>query len=166
VSSVIYCYIVVNTDWTPHAINMAILSKEINQVEVRIRRHPENTYFDEYIKVGDREKTDATSCDRYIIPELGEMYTIEVTLRRGYNFGNSKSVSAALFLPGVARPISRTVIWPPKDYENFTDEDIKIELTYAERVKVNGLDISGARLAFRGVSIGIILASLSFKGFC
>jgi hypothetical protein len=59
-------------------IIMAILSQQINQVEVRIRRHPQNTYFDEYVKVGDREKTDATSCNRYIIPEPGQMYTIEL----------------------------------------------------------------------------------------
>ncbi len=138
---------------------MAILSNEINQVEVRIRRHPEKTYFNEYVKVGDREKTDATSCDRYTIPEPGQMYTIEVKLKRGYNFESSNRVKATLRLPRVASPISALAIHPPEDYENFTSVDITIHLTYAERVRLNGYDISGPRLAFREISIGI---SLSF----
>jgi hypothetical protein len=133
---------------------MAILSKEINQVEVRIRRHPENTYFDEYVKVGDREKTDATACDRYIIPEVGQMYTIEVTLKRGYNFGNTNAVRASLHLPGGTRAISAKSIFPPKDYDDFTEEDLTIHLTYAKRVRVGGRSISGARFVFHKVSIG------------
>jgi hypothetical protein len=143
---------------------MAILSKEINQVEVRIRRHPENTYFDEYVKVGDREKADATSCDRYIIPEIGQMYTIEVTLKRGYNFGNSNAVKASLHLPGVTQAISAISIFPPKDYDDFTEEDLTIHLTYAERVRIGGCNISGARLVFHKVSIGNSVSFSSNKG--
>jgi hypothetical protein len=111
---------------------MAILSLGPNKVEVCIRRHPQNTSFDEYVKVGDREKTDATSCDRYIIPEPGQIYTIEVTLKRGYNFGKADCVSASLCLLGVAKPISALQIRPPNDYENFTKEDIKVYLTYVK----------------------------------
>jgi hypothetical protein len=134
---------------------MAILSQQINEVEVRIRRHPQNTYFDEYVKVGDREKTDATLCNRYIIPEPGQMYTIEVTLKRGYNFGNAGHVSASLCLPGVENPISTLQIRPPNDYKNFTKEDLKFHLSYVERVRVDGRSVSGARLVFCEVSIGI-----------
>jgi hypothetical protein len=137
---------------------MAILSLGPNKVEVRIRRHPQNTSFDEYVKVGDREKTDATSCDRYIIPEPGQIYTIEVTLKRGYNFGKADCVSASLCLLGVAKPISALQIRPPNDYENFTKEDLKVHLTYVKRVRVDGHSISGARLVFGEVSIGISVA--------
>lgn len=137
---------------------MAILSLGLNKVEVCIRRHPQNTYFDEYVKVGDREKTDATSCSRYIIPEPGQMYTIEVTLKRGYNFGNAGSVRASLCLPGVAKPISALQIRPPNDYENFIKEDLKVRLTYVKRVRGDGGSISGARLVWGEVSIGISVA--------
>ncbi|KAH8750395.1 hypothetical protein BGZ57DRAFT_959212 [Hyaloscypha finlandica] len=132
---------------------MAILSLGPNTVKVCIRRHPQNTYFNEYVKIGDQEKTDATSCNRYIIPEPGQMYTIEVTLKRGYNFGNAGSVSASLCLPGVAKPISALQIRPPNDYKNFIKEDLKVHLTYIKRVRVDGRSISGARLVFGEVSI-------------
>jgi len=137
---------------------MAILSLGPNTVKVCIRRHPQNTYFNEYVKIGDQEKTDATSCNRYIIPEPGQMYTIEVTLKRGYNFGNAGSVSASLCLPGVAKPISALQIRPPNDYKNFIKEDLKVHLTYIKRVRVDGRSISGARLVFGEVSIGISVA--------
>jgi hypothetical protein len=133
---------------------MAILSQEFNQVEVRIRRHPQNTYFDEYVKVGDREKANATSCDRYIIPEPGQVYTIEVTLKKGYHFGNWSRVSAALFLPGVKKLISGGVFFPPSDKE-FTEENMSVSMACTSRtLPVNGRVLSGSRFAFRTMEIG------------
>ena len=86
------------------------------------------------------------------------MYTIEVTLKRGYNFGNAGHVSASLCLPGVEKPISTLQIRPPNDYKNFTKEDLKFHLSYVERVRVDGRSVSGARLVFCEVSIGISVA--------
>jgi hypothetical protein len=132
---------------------MAILSQKLNQVEVRIRRHPQKTYFDEYVKVGDREKTNATSSDRYIIPEPGQMYTVEVTLKKGYHFGNWSRVSADLFLPGVKNPISSEVLRPPSD-KDFAEEDITVSMAYSGSLNVNGRVLSGSRFAFRTMEIG------------
>jgi len=132
---------------------MAILSQEFNQVEVRVRRHPQNTYFDEYVKVGDREKTNAASCDRYIVPEPGQMYTIEVTLKKGYHFGNWSRVGAGLFLPGVNKPISLGMLRPPSD-KDFAEEDITLSMAYARSLLVKDRVLSGSRFAFRTMKIG------------
>lgn len=59
---------------------------------VRIKRYSEKTYFDEYIKSGDRETSWDTSCDRYIIDEDGVRYSVEVTLEPSKLFG-PRSVS-------------------------------------------------------------------------
>jgi hypothetical protein len=81
-----------------------------NEVEVRIKRWPENTYFEEHIKIGDREKVNATSCDRYIVPEPGTQYYIEVVLKAGYNF-NCQEVQVELFFPGVKKEVSKLRIY-------------------------------------------------------
>jgi hypothetical protein len=79
---------------------MAILKERGDQYEVRIKRYPEGTYFDEYVKNGERDKSSAKKCDRYIIGESGVKYTIEVTLRNGFNFGKYDRVHVQLFFPG------------------------------------------------------------------
>ena len=79
---------------------MAILKSGNDEYEVRIKRYPEKTYFDEYVKTGDREESSATSCDRYIVGEDGVRYTIEVTLKKGFSFGDYEVVRARLYIPG------------------------------------------------------------------
>src|SRR6187402_1243823 len=135
---------------------MAILSKEINQVEVRIKRHPGNTFFKEYVKVGDRENPDATSCNRYIVPEPGAMFTVEVTLKRGYQFGNCRAVRALLYLDGHEKDISRLNIFRPPDCnrDGFLEQDLTVELAYASNIEVNGRNMSGSRFTFREISVG------------
>jgi hypothetical protein len=87
-------------DFTVLAFNMAILKSGNDEYEVRIKRYPEKTYFDEYVKTGHREKSSATSCDRYIIGEDGVRYTIEVTLKKGFDFEDFKIVRAKLYILG------------------------------------------------------------------
>jgi hypothetical protein len=60
---------------------MAILKSGNDEYEVRIKRYLEKTYFDEYIKTGEREKKAATTCKRYIVGGDGVRYTTEVTLK-------------------------------------------------------------------------------------
>lgn len=133
---------------------MAILSKEINQVEVRIKRYPEGTYFDEYIKVGDREKRDATTCERYIIPEPGVTYTIEVTLKKGYQFGKCNDVTASLRLSGSPTVIACGYIGAPQDESEYLEKDLVKDVEFTDIIQVGGRKISGARLAFRQISVG------------
>jgi hypothetical protein len=53
---------------------MAILKSGNDEYEVRIKRYPEKTYFDEYIKTVEREKKAATTCKRYIVGGDGVRY--------------------------------------------------------------------------------------------
>ena len=96
---------------------MAILKCGNDEYEVRIKRYPEKTYFDEYVKTGDREKSSATSCDRYIVGEDGVRYTIEVTLKKGFTFGEFE-----VFGPNSTfrdtKDSSPKKMWRPEDFED------------------------------------------------
>jgi hypothetical protein len=82
------------------------------------------------------------------------MYTIEVTLKRGYHFGNWSRVVAGLFLPGVNKLISRGTFFPQRDKE-FTEEDMSVSMACTTRtIPVNGRVLSGSRFAFRTMEIG------------
>jgi hypothetical protein len=144
---------------------MAILSKEMNQVEICIRRYPEKTYFDEYVKVGDREKKNATSCERYIIPEPGKIYEIKVTLRKGYQFGNCNSVMILLLLPGFEEPVSIRSIHRPRECEQgeVLKEDKTVHLSYTHKLPVNGILLTGSRLCFQGLTLGTYILLLAYS---
>jgi hypothetical protein len=107
---------------------MAVLTEESDQYEVRMKRFPEGTYFDEYVKTGERDKPTATECDRYIIGESGVKYTIEVTLRKGFNFGKFSQIRVMLFFPGSKSSISFIDIFKPSHDEPESSADIIAEL--------------------------------------
>ena len=71
---------------------MAILTEEGNEYEVRIKRVPQGTYFKEYVKIGDREQAESTRCERYIVAEPGQRYEIEVTIKKGFEWGEFEKV--------------------------------------------------------------------------
>ena len=140
---------------------MAILKSGSDEYEVRIKRYPEKTYFDEYVKTGDREEPSATSCDRYIVGEDGVRYTIEVTLKKGFSFGDYGVVRARLFIPGHEVSISENDVHKPEDFENGIKSDMTTELQYAD-VTVEGSKVLGARFGFRSLAIGNFQVFLSF----
>ncbi len=74
---------------------------------------PENTYFDEYVKVDGREKHYGIERKRYIKAEEGALFSIEVTLKPGFDFGNFDRVQAQLFFPGQAGSVSWVDIKKP-----------------------------------------------------
>jgi hypothetical protein len=65
-----------------------VLNREPIEYEIRIKRYPEGTYFEEHVKTevidwyGDNER------ERYIIGESGTKFTVEVTLKKGFYFGD------------------------------------------------------------------------------
>jgi hypothetical protein len=132
---------------------MAILKNGNNEYEVRIKRYPEKTYFDEYVKTGDREEPWAMSCDRYIVGEDGVRYTIEVTLKKRFSFGDYEVVRAKLYIPGHEDSISENDVHKPEDFENGIKSDMTIELQYAD-VTVEGSKVLGARFGFRNLLLG------------
>jgi hypothetical protein len=133
---------------------MAILKSGNDECEIRIKRYPEKTYFDEYVKTKDREESSATSCDRYIIGEDGVKYTIEVTLKKGFRFGDYDVVQAQLFIPGQEKGICSTNIRRPADHEGGIKTDLTKNLEYAD-VTVGGIKVLGARFGLRNLLLGM-----------
>lgn len=134
---------------------MAILTRDESQIEVKIKKHSDETYFEEYVKVGDREKPDATSCERYIVPEPGVTFTIEVTLKKGFVFGKYTVVRAYLYVPGFKQWVARAKTSRPKNHQRGTKEDITLEINPIE-VLFSGQRFEGARLGFKELSIGTV----------
>jgi hypothetical protein len=119
-----------------------------NKYEVRIMRHPENTYFDEYSEVRNREKLNARACTRFMVGEANTTYKIELKLHRGFKFGSFDCVKLRLLLPGPGRVIASSSIHKPADCENGTGEDLITVVEYAV-FKVAGQKVTKARFALR-----------------
>jgi hypothetical protein len=135
---------------------MAILfDVEANEYEVRIKRYPEGTYFEEHVKTERRERDWDQDRERYIIGESGAKFTIEVTLRKGFYFVEYDVVQAQLFLPGRDDSVTRIHINKPSDLDGKrrTTSDIIDQLQYAD-VEIGGKKVLGARFAFRDLVIG------------
>jgi hypothetical protein len=135
---------------------MAIFfDRKANQYEVRIKRYPEGTYFEEHVKTKHREWDWDDDRERYIIGESGALFTIEVTLRKGFYFGKYDAVQALLFLPGRHDSVCHINMYKPSDLKRRqrTTSDIIDELRYAD-VEIDGLKVLGARFTFRDLVIG------------
>ena len=109
---------------------MAILTNGDDKYEVKIKKFPENTYFDEHVKIGEREKPDARSCDRYIVVEDEVKYTIELTLHKGFNFGKYEIVRLKLWYPGEVEEVASISLRKPHGATSVVTEgyegDLKI----------------------------------------
>ena len=146
------------------SFDMAILKDGTDEYEVCIKRHPQKITFEEYVKIGDRPKPDAKSCTRYIVGEEGVTYTVEVTLRKGFIFGDYTRVDAKLCLPGQKDPISSIYIHPPPDtgLHSPTTLDVSKTIEYAD-VELQGRKMLGTRFAFRSLVAGESLFPCTIK---
>lgn len=79
---------------------MAVLFEGPNQYTVRILRRPQDTEFTEFVKIGKREKLDATECERYIVCEPGQAYSVEVTIEKGFRWGAFDEIEIELTFAG------------------------------------------------------------------
>ncbi len=119
-----------------------------DEFEVRIKGYPDGTYFDEYIKLDNREQQGGTARDRYNVGEDGVRYTIEVTLKEGFTFGNFDQVQVQLNVQGQEEEVCvKNIFRPPDNSSDCLEEDITIELQYAGGT-VHGHKLLGARFAF------------------
>src|SRR5690349_18527263 len=127
---------------------MAILSTEQGDAEVRIKRHPDNTYYDEYIKVERKEGDSDENRKRYIVAEPGTKYYIEFKLKNGFDFSDYNLINVFLFFPGRDQAISTLFInAKPEDRPKLKTHLIR-KIQYAN-VEVDGQKLLGARFAFR-----------------
>jgi len=132
---------------------MAILSEEGNEYEVRIQRNRDYTYFEEYVKVGDRERLGALSCERYIVGEPGTSYRIKVIVKKGFKWGNYEAVEAQFGFPGNDDPFASVTLDRQPHSKNRLDEDASIYIDCVN-TKLNGAKIFGGTLSFRSLQIG------------
>jgi len=139
---------------------MAILEEGEDEYEVTIKRHPAGTYFEEHIKIGDREKLGCLTRDRYIVSEAGMAYTIEVRLKKGFNFGVFCMVRAKLFFPGQKENITVINLRRPSSLEKVLNEDMVKNLEFAD-VELNGKKMLGTRFAFRSLIAGSLSLEIS-----
>jgi hypothetical protein len=140
---------------------MAILSGTAdgtNEVEVRVKRYSENTSFEEHVKLGDQEQPCATSCQRYIVPEYGARYYIEVTFKAGYVYTPADhSVKIGLFFPRIEQPVAYCLtpfLGHPSAFPGRLREDYMCNLTESKGLNINGLNARTARFVFEALSIG------------
>jgi hypothetical protein len=142
-------------------VNMAILKEGKDQYEVRIKRCPDETYFDEYIDFENREKPDATRCKRYIIGEEGKRFIVQATLHKGFDFGEYKKVQLQLWLPGMSYPVSSVDIKRP-GYTTKLSVSMSRKLEYTNDVIAIGGQLE-TRFVFRSLEVGKYLVMQSRK---
>ncbi|TGO40014.1 hypothetical protein BHYA_0044g00340 [Botrytis hyacinthi] len=130
---------------------MAILNTSQGEVEVRIKRYPDDTYYDEYIKVEGKEKSTDIKRERYIVAEPDTTYHIEVTLKAGFDFGDHDVIAAYLYFSDGNNLISSIGFWEHK-YTRKLKEDIVKNIQYDD-VEVDGEKVFGARFSFRQIEI-------------
>ncbi|KAG4415213.1 hypothetical protein IFR04_011624 [Cadophora malorum] len=151
---------------------MAILTEHRDKYEVRIKRYPDGTYFDEYEATeprGVNKDRIVNRRNRYIVGEEGTTYTIEVTLHEGFDFGTYSDVHVQLFVPEADGCVCYMNIKKPKSQRESSPDltsseednsnnskyiiakDIVEELQFAD-VKVDGRTILKSRFTFRGLA--------------
>jgi hypothetical protein len=131
---------------------MAILTEGGNKCEVRIKRIPQNTYFKEHVKVGGREKPDAIQCDRYIVGEQGQKYTVQITIKKGFRWDNFEHVAIAVFLTGRREPIALSGLHK-SNAVNIGKADVTVELDCVNSSSLS--DFHGAPFSFQSLTIGM-----------
>ncbi|KAF7865785.1 hypothetical protein EAF04_005950 [Stromatinia cepivora] len=137
---------------------MLILNTKQDDVEVPIKRYPDDTYHDEYIKVEDKEDHSDKKRERYIVAEPGTTYYIEFGLKKGYDFGEYSLIKARLFFPGRDQAISRFKFGAKPENRPKLKTDLIEKIQYAD-VEVDGQKMLGARFAFRNIEIDETLSN-------
>ncbi|TGO57022.1 hypothetical protein BOTNAR_0210g00100 [Botryotinia narcissicola] len=133
---------------------MAILKTELGEVEVRIKRYPDDTYHDEYIKVEGKEKITDIKRERYIAAEPDTTYYIEVTLKEGFKIGKYSSIEAHVCVADTNGTISSITLLSrhTEGLKRKAKTDHIQKMQYAD-VEIDGQKMLGARFVFKKIEI-------------
>jgi hypothetical protein len=144
---------------------MAILTHNGNEVEVRIMKLADQSYYDEYVKIEGREDAASTTCQQYIVPEPGTTYAVEVNLKKGYVFGECDMIVVRLYMiKGKAEiQMSRARFQRPKDHKGNTEMDMRVILKKSRAFVDAKSYLTGAELFFKRLEVG--KASTSIPGY-
>ncbi|KAF7889231.1 hypothetical protein EAF00_009531 [Botryotinia globosa] len=133
---------------------MAILKTELGEIEVRIKRYPEDTYHDEYIKVEGKEKSTDIDRERYIVAEPDTTFYIEVILEEGFKIGKYSSIDAFVHLPDRDKSISSiALLWRHVEESNRNAKIDHIQKMQYADVEIDGQKMLDARFAFKKIEI-------------
>lgn len=131
---------------------MAILRKDEGYgsdcLEVRIKKLPDQTYFEEF--EGSPEKPEAQRSDRYIPVESGAKWNVEFILRKRFQFGAYHCVHARLRVPGMDGNLATVNVDKPEKYRKELKEDLIREINHFNAIK-GGKTMLGVELMFRDV---------------
>lgn len=131
---------------------MVVLSEDGNEYEVRVRRAPQGTYFDERIKFGDPWETKDLTADRYIVAEPGQEYAVEVIVKKGMKWGPYKQISATMFFVNGEEAVAGYFL-DRKDEEETTTEDHILTFACVNYAPL-GTNLIGAPFTFQNLAIG------------
>ncbi|THV51411.1 hypothetical protein BGAL_0112g00330 [Botrytis galanthina] len=133
---------------------MAILKTELGEVEVRIKRYSDDTYYDEYIKVESKEKSTDIKRERYIVAEPDTTFYIEVILKEGFKMSKYSSIDAHVYVADTEENISSITLL--SRHVDGSKRKAKIDhikkIQYAD-LEIDGQKILGARFAFKKIEI-------------
>jgi len=132
---------------------MAILSEDSNEYEVKIKRIPQNAYFEEHVKVGDPEAPGALKSKRYIVAEPGQRYGVEVTLKKGFEFGEYKQAEIRVLFSEMNVTFAAKVLSKTEIQGKLNEGDFSTTLAYIN-VSNQG-DLIGAPFTFQKLGIGM-----------
>jgi hypothetical protein len=135
---------------------MAILSEEGNEYEVHVVAACSGTAFEEYVKLGDREKLGAKRCDRYIVAKPGVSYIVKVMVKKGFNWGTYSQLTANLSFAGYDYKVAGWNLGRGAFKDDVTTEDIVMRLDCVNQ-PIHRLDAVGAPFTFASLIVGKFL---------
>lgn len=117
-------------------------------------RRPQTTEFRESVKIGDYENLGAQKCERHIVAEAGQIYAIEVTIKKGFDWGTFNELVVRLVFPGKVG-VAGLVDTKQRLNQYLHRGDFKLTLDCVN-YECMGSSI-GAPFMFRSLGIGEIL---------
>jgi hypothetical protein len=134
---------------------MAILYLDEGSVGVRVQKCPleDGIYYDEYIKLGNRERRGVQHADRFISCEDGDEYALEICFNEGFAYGDYDIARAKLYHGGQSKIVETKDCKLPKDQGDGLKQDLIFRIA-TTRVRIGGQDIKDVRFAFRGLVVG------------
>ncbi|KAG4436987.1 hypothetical protein IFR05_007525 [Cadophora sp. M221] len=132
---------------------MAILTEAGNEYEVNVVRRPQNTKFEEYVKVGERESTSDRSRERYIVGEPGQTYAIEVAIKKGFSWGKYDQLEVGLLYPGMDCSVVMKLLHKQELRVDMSQQNTEIHLDCVSVGHSIDNEFFGARFTLRRLTL-------------
>jgi hypothetical protein len=134
---------------------VVLTADDLGSVEVRLKKYPleNDSYFEEYVKVGDRDGM-TNSKYRYVIAEAESEYCIEVAVKAGFKLDENTHVLVEVFHKDQRIVLEEFDGSSTLNRKHCTKADMVYLVKDTQTVASNGRVFQGARLTFENLSIG------------